>query len=245
MKPNRKIVKELIQGLQECKARYNYVFEDYVSHLKHADSVDRVMELKQNLLIDYLQNFPLGMFECYFCLEEMDDEESDDCSKCPYGTIHGICIAEKNNNDYGKIYLQKKNLLRAVRKFYYNNEHYDLELDEEIIDFLVYNAKSISNKILLLFDFVIGEIKKAKSVEWIMKIKKQLLLDLVNYLPLGTNSCYFCLLHSNCISCEYAKHHKICTEKNSDYKKIRNAQDNLYNTIKDNYYRDGEKYEQR
>lgn len=95
---------------------------------------------------------------------------------------------------------------------------------------------------------LIEMLKTVQTVEEIMKIKKVLLLNYIELLPIGTYECYFCLLQmherlpspgkSLCESCQYGKHHGLCIDNpNSQYNKMIIDRDNLINCI-NNYYND-------
>lgn len=86
------------------------------------------------------------------------------------------------------------------------------------------------------------DLKNAKTVEEIMECKQALLIRLINGLPLNIDNCYFCLYTGfSCEKCQYAKYHRICGIKESDYYKIMDLVEKLIHTIATTYYND-EKY---
>jgi len=93
-------------------------------------------------------------------------------------------------------------------------------------------------------------IENAKTVEEIIDCKRKLLETYVNFMPLADEHCYFCIKekfnnsdYRTCEeSCQYAKHHGVCSFMDSDYKKITEMRGLLLIAIK-NYYRD-ETYEE-
>ena len=81
------------------------------------------------------------------------------------------------------------------------------------------------------------EIKKvgeADKVEEIMFYLQQLIRNVL-YLPLGTDTCYFCLNENSCENCRYAKIHGICGTEKSDYSKISLRLNELLYAIDDFY----------
>lgn len=62
-------------------------------------------------------------------------------------------------------------------------------------------------------------ITRATAPEEIMAAKQRLLLDLVAYLPIDADTCYFCRLYSTtgCDSCPYARVHGQCSAPGSDH----------------------------
>lgn len=93
----------------------------------------------------------------------------------------------------------------------------------------------------ILVEFQLSRLMKAKTVEEVMEIKQKILLSWVDFIPLGAFSCYFCMLHDDCMKCEYAKIHGPCFEGNSDFREIIDAQRLFKRFIKEKYY-GGEKY---
>jgi len=90
---------------------------------------------------------------------------------------------------------------------------------------------------------LIKDMEKAKTVEEIMELKKELLIKYVQLMPITSSYCYFCIEHfMNCDKCEYAKHHGICDYAESDYFKIYDKAVDLKRTIEELYYK-GERYD--
>jgi hypothetical protein len=94
------------------------------------------------------------------------------------------------------------------------------------------------------FDQYIKTMLKATTVEEVMYVKKQIILHILNSLPMYDESCYFCIeTDMNCGICSYAKIHKSCTNnQNSDWVRIQNAIEKLENLIDHTYCEYGEIY---
>ena len=78
-----------------------------------------------------------------------------------------------------------------------------------------------------------------------MEAKRELLVGLVAELPLGGNSCYFCITNRDeagvkCDTCDYAIHHKICHFPDGTWARIKSANFALQRAL-ENYYT-GETY---
>ena len=121
-----------------------------------------------------------------------------------------------------------------------------MKVDKIVVDRLVENLKRNRDNIFDIYTSYIEDIEDAGSVEEIMKVKQDLLVELVDKLPLFNAVCYFCLLQSrlglmNCEKCMYGKIHGICMNKNSDYGKIIDMKDRFIDVISSLYYK-GEKY---
>ena len=87
-----------------------------VEKLESAETVERIMDLKQEILRRWLEFFPLSESTCYFCIK------NDLCYRCEYAEHHGICMG--NGSDYGAISDALKQLIDALDN-YYKGERYD------------------------------------------------------------------------------------------------------------------------
>ena len=87
----------------------------------------------------------------------------------------------------------------------------------------------------------LDKIRTAKTEEEIMEAKRDLLISIVENLPLSKKYCPFCLIYSNnCNECSYAEQHGDCHEYDSDYSRIVRAKNDLVDALK--LYYKGEKY---
>ena len=118
-----------------------------------------------------------------------------------------------------------------------------MKADEDTKDTLIYEFEQWSNSIKHIIDKIISAMRKAETVEELMALKRELLLRLLDMLPLHANYCYFCVKNfTRCEKCEYAKFHGICTKEPSDYATIKRKLDELKTLIKYRYYAE-EKYD--
>jgi len=106
---------------------------------------------------------------------------------------------------------------------------------------LVYNLRRRRSMFLEISRGIIMKILKAKTVEEIMELKRDLLKAYVDLMPMGVDCCYFCMLRGpNCDRCEYGRVHGFCPELGSDYSDLVNAREDLRKAIA-KYYK-GESY---
>jgi len=110
-------------------------------------------------------------------------------------------------------------------------------------------ACEIANKIECYVDSLAEDVKKltekircAETVEDVMECKKRVLQVFIDYLPLSTGTCYFCVdLEATCKICPYAEIHGRCVVEGSDYQRIVKTVDQLYDIL-ELYYK-GEVYD--
>lgn len=88
--------------------------------------VEEFLRLKQNIMLDIASSLPLSAAECPFCIEY-----TNDCKRCPYGKVHGLCVEgdstrrnKKRLPDYAKIITARDALKEAVYA-YYSGESYE------------------------------------------------------------------------------------------------------------------------
>ena len=111
-------------------------------------------------------------------------------------------------------------------------------VNEEIRKELVKNLKEWKKELDCHLELCIEEMEKVKTVEDLMRYKRNFLFIIVKELPLQATTCYFCLLHRNketgkldCEKCEYGKLHGYCYEPFSDYHNILKARNELLRKI--------------
>ena|SRR4030043_2489851 len=118
-----------------------------------------------------------------------------------------------------------------------------MKAEKKILKEMIEGIKQCRNDAQKAFNFYIKEISRCRTVEEVMRSKRDLLIHLTNEIfPLYGDTCYFCIeVNGNCKNCKFAKFHKRCeSNEKSDYKKIIRAINKLERTF-DNYYR-GEVY---
>ena len=118
-----------------------------------------------------------------------------------------------------------------------------MQVNEEIRKELVKNFRRWLGVLFNRMYFYIEQIEKAKTVEDVMRYKKELLYAYVRDMPLTADLCYFCLLYEDkelqkCDDCEYGKIHGICFDSDSDYQKVLKKRSELLNEIDFSYFND-------
>ena len=118
-----------------------------------------------------------------------------------------------------------------------------MEIDAEVRNKLVSEARTLKKIYSDVMSGYISSLEKAVSVEELLLLKRWLLLNLVGYLPITSDNCYFCYLYKkkDCNGCQYAEYHGKCESRFSDWMKISKSYLRLLNAV-DKYY-DGETYE--
>lgn len=127
MKPNQEIKKKLIQGANRNKIDFEIEFDDYIKAIKSARSVEKIMVAKQELVINMIKNLPLGVANCYFCLQRLNR-----CKDCQWSKYHKDCC--ELDGDYRIIQDLRKQLKVAIGELYYKGEKYknvEVEIEPE------------------------------------------------------------------------------------------------------------------
>lgn len=122
----------------------------------------------------------------------------------------------------------------------------DPEVKKELIENLKIWRRSFNKSLLKL----INQLNPAKTVEDVMKTKLELLKAIIDWMPFGPETCYFCLLNidevtldQDCKYCLYGEQHGICPEEASDYQKIKSELERFRHILNELYYNQNEQYE--
>jgi hypothetical protein len=114
-----------------------------------------------------------------------------------------------------------------------------LELRDEIIEALEGKEKNYSR----IIRNAVTCLKGATTIDEVMTIKKGLMIKLVDALPMGPSTCYFCKLYFpfHCGDCEYGAERGICTSlgeicNDSSFGRIEEALAKLEETIEQEYW---------
>ena len=114
-----KIKLEALHGeLEEWYERFMREVSVILEQIKEADTVEEIMSLKRELLLEHLRAMPLGPRHCYFCLVY-----EDECDLCPYSKHHGRCGLP--GSDYREIFDTYEALRDLIKTKYYNHEVYE------------------------------------------------------------------------------------------------------------------------
>src|SRR4030042_4251998 len=113
MKAEKKILKEMIEGIKQCRNDAQKTFNFYIKEISRCRTVEEVMGSKRDLLI-HLTNevFPLYGDTCYFCIESHGN-----CKTCKFAKFHKRCEGSEKS-DYRKIVRAIEKLELAFENYY-------------------------------------------------------------------------------------------------------------------------------
>jgi predicted metal-binding protein len=88
---------EMIKSLRNY-ARFLFTgINERIDKLDEEEDVNKIMEIKKDILLYILTDFPLSSSECYFCLFNAYDGSEESCENCDYGKVHGLCVFDDNS----------------------------------------------------------------------------------------------------------------------------------------------------
>lgn len=115
-------------------------------------------------------------------------------------------------------------------------EKFDKAVVKKVIDELNETKNDMVNKLETTLDAM----SNVRSVNGIMKLKKQFMIDVLAGMPLDVGSCYFCVYgafpRGGCGDCTYGKTHGVCGNDDAAYTKIENASEELRDLIIATYW---------
>ena len=114
-----------------------------------------------------------------------------------------------------------------------------MKVDKSTRETLIENFEAWHKRLEERYKLFTEILKDAEEVEDLMSAKKDLLLWIVEDLPIVSDTCYFCLAF-DCENCPYAKTHGECFLVLSDWQSIKDARSELRDKLY-NYYK-GESY---
>lgn len=123
-------------------------------------------------------------------------------------------------------------------------------VDKKVMKKLIDNFRCWENGIKSnIEEFINVDLAEVETVEELMSIKTDIILTMLDYIPITSDYCYFCLELDNlncdkekCSKCAYKDYHNgTCEEKSSDFMKIFDAKEALADYIVNLYYKE-EKY---
>lgn len=80
---------------------------------------------------------------------------------------------------------------------------------------------------------------KTRSVDGVMKLKTRFMTEVLSWIPLDIDTCYFCLSgkdEQDCPNCSYAGTHGRCISSGSVFRKIEDALDAARRVISKEYW---------
>jgi hypothetical protein len=127
MKINEDVTNILLRNIDEKIYSGKCIIEQSSKYIHGATTVEEIMQYKKELILAILETLPLGIDNCYFCLNQMKKNEHGilNCDKCEYGKIHGIC--SEGNSDYKRL-VDARDAMRTAINTYYKGEWYKEEV---------------------------------------------------------------------------------------------------------------------
>jgi len=139
MKVDKDVLETLVVCLENALRDLEKDVHFHINKIREAGTVEDIMHLKKQLLVDWLRDIPLGADECYFCILY-----EDDCERCIYAKYHGACaessradlyieltkLVDKYSgsmDDWSIINAFKDALIMAIQKKYYKGEEYEVD----------------------------------------------------------------------------------------------------------------------
>jgi hypothetical protein len=97
MKIDKEVRDKVINNFIKDHQRLNDEVNRLLNVMKSVKTVEKFMETKRDLLLQYVRLVQLDQSTCYFCwLLEMD------CDRCLYGETHGYCCSD-NDSIYKRV----------------------------------------------------------------------------------------------------------------------------------------------
>lgn len=142
-----------------------------------------------------------------------------------------------NDNIFGYMKITYPKNYKKEKVFSYIDGHDDIyvlrendEIDKTVKNIVVRNLKFNNDEMCKRINILIVLMSHVKSNDQLMKIKNELLLTYLRYLPISAKFCVFCLNRNNCHECTYAMIHGSCGDDGSKFKKIL---DSYYDFLKE------------
>jgi hypothetical protein len=105
-------------------------------------------------------------------------------------------------------------------------------------DSIVNYSKDIATRAASIFSSFGDNINKSKDMDGAMKAKVQLMTSLLGCIPMGVDTCPFCVVnHNNCDVCEYKNKHGNCLHGDSVYITTSDMIGDLRDYINTNYWK--------
>ena len=116
-KPEKYIVENIKEGLRNWFYAIEDIKDKYEEGFEKAETINELMQLKKELLINILEELPLNPTTCYFCIKNHYNYQSTICKTCEYGKEYGICA--KANSSYDRIIHVHQHLIETIDTKYW------------------------------------------------------------------------------------------------------------------------------
>jgi len=116
MKTERFILKAIVKSIRDAEQALQRLLDENLHRMEKAETVEEVMAIKKDILIDWITTLPILGVNCYFCYGFSELNVQEPCKICPYGKIHGKC--SDPNSDYRFIRERQSELIGAICRYY-------------------------------------------------------------------------------------------------------------------------------
>jgi len=102
---DKKVVTQLKRNLRELRQDYVKDINGAVDALSRQTTINGVMSVKKDLLVNMLNNVPINGSYCYFCVWHNTRQvfTGTSCLSCSYAKAHGRCVYGNDDNTWGQI----------------------------------------------------------------------------------------------------------------------------------------------
>lgn len=125
MQIDEEIRKYLMQNLEAALKDMTRDYRDAIDIISTAEDVEEIMVAKRDLLVACVDQMPMSVDECYFCLLQKRDLDGDwnFCDGCKYSKLHGKCRAESST--FYELTRMRNEFSDELYINYYGGELYD------------------------------------------------------------------------------------------------------------------------
>lgn len=190
--------------------RYNwYEVEKRIKYIQKSESLNDLLGHKEQLLYKMLHLFPLNAIQCPYCLVYV-------CNDCPYGKRHGICYL--SGTDYAQLTSTYQDLLYYISMVYSIRE-YTNDLNEDALNQVKEKLSTVDQLMYNIGD-QLNKISICTSAAHLLQHKADIMLAVLDHLPIGANTCYFCYVYDSCDNCPVNILYGSCHQPKSQHYKL-------------------------
>lgn len=118
------------------------------------------------------------------------------------------------------------------------------KFDKDVVTVVLKGLAAYHGSISHAFYHAMSRVDDAKSIDEVMSAKRDLMVTIVDNIPVTDQTCYFCVYNGgdahSCFNCSYGKAHGKCASPNSIWRGIANMKSKLATFISIHYWTGGE-----
>lgn len=124
---DKKVVSQIKKDLRELRQYYVQDINGAIAALGRQKTIDGVMSVKRDLIVNMLNNVPITGPYCYFCVWHNAQHRPEKvwCGSCSYGKAHGRCMYGSDDNTWGQINQAISKAQSIVIKSYWRGDELD------------------------------------------------------------------------------------------------------------------------